>query len=102
VGFAPLAARQLEFLAEQHGVELREPIVQVLSLGPQPHPYRRIRRTPSGLRLAVKDWRADFVVEARSVTVTRIFSGYRAAQLQMDEGAELLVHRAFVAEFGQP
>lgn len=102
VEFADLALRQLEFLAQRHALDLREPIVQVLSLGPQPHPYRRIRRTASGLLLALKDWRAEFAVSGRTVTVTRIQSGYRSLQLENGEGAELLVHRAFVAEFDRP
>jgi tRNA-Thr(GGU) m(6)t(6)A37 methyltransferase TsaA len=102
VSFAALAARQLGFLLDRFGIDLRPSIVRVLELGPQPHPYRRIKRLPNGLRLAVKDWRADFEVTGRQVTVTRVTSGYRQKQLSTSEDATLSAHRAFVAEFDEP
>ena len=99
VSFEELAARQLGFLVQEFELDLATEIRKVLELGPQPHPYRRIRRTPQGYRLALKEWRADFKVEGRSVTVTRVTTGYRPEQLT-DESPELQAHRAFVAAFG--
>jgi hypothetical protein len=49
------------------------------------------------MRLAIKEWRADFDVRDRSLVVRRVASGYRPAQLASDE--RLSVHRAFVARF---
>jgi len=82
VDFAPHAAAQLEWIAARSDLPLRERITSILSLGPQPHPYRRIRREADGLlRLAVQDWRVRFSVADRQVRVLEISSGYRPSQL---------------------
>lgn len=81
VVFTPRASSQLEWIAARDELPLRERIVATLSLGPQPHPYRRIKRDGDRGRLAVREWRADFVVEERLVRVTAIHSGYRRGQL---------------------
>ena len=93
------AAEQAAWLRAEHGVLLEEPVNRVLSLGPQPHPYRRIKVDGDGLRLAVKDWRVRFHVTGRTVTVEQILSGYRAAELGTSARPEVLVQRAFVARF---
>ncbi len=98
------AREQLAFLAE-HGVDLERPIQDVLSLGPEPHAYRRIRREPGGLsRLAYKSWRARFRAEGREVVVLSLESGYRRRELESasaEEPDELVIHRAFVARFDE-
>ena len=100
VEFAPAAEAQLAWLAARGGAPLRERIVAVLALGPQPHPYRRIRREADGLlRLAVQDWRVRFSVAERRVQVLEIYSGYRASQLAPgapDPSGALALHREFV------
>jgi tRNA-Thr(GGU) m(6)t(6)A37 methyltransferase TsaA len=96
VEFADGALAQLAWLRE-HGVDLRASIEAALALGPQPHAYRRIRKHGTGMRLAIKDWRADFDVRDRALVVQRLASGYRPAQLASDEGLSL--HRAFVEKF---
>jgi tRNA (adenine37-N6)-methyltransferase len=95
VAFADAATQRLAWL-ETHGVDLRGPIEAALALGPQPHAYRRIRPHGTGMRLALKDWRVDFVAEDRRIVVTSIGSGYRASQLATDAPP---VHRAFAARF---
>ncbi len=102
VTFGCVAEAQLAWLAEQDlGVDLRARVVEALALGPQPHPYRRIKKTDAGeLVLAVKEWRARFTVEGRSMTVDHVFSGYRPRELAHGTDAKLAVHRAFVARFG--
>jgi hypothetical protein len=100
VTFAPVAARQAEWIESRTGLGLRDRIAATLGLGPQPHPYRRIKREASGLRLAVKDWRIRFAVRGREVQVTAIESGYRPAQLARREAASepaLATHREYVA-----
>lgn len=81
IAWSDAAREQAAWLASAHGVDLREAVERTLSLGPQPHPYRRIRREREGnhLVLAVKEWRARFVVDerARRATVVAILSGYR-------------------------
>jgi tRNA-Thr(GGU) m(6)t(6)A37 methyltransferase TsaA len=99
VEFAGLAAEELRFLEQGFGITLREAIVQVLELGPEQHPYRRIRREGDDLVLAVKDWRARFRVDERRIVVLGLSSGYRPKQLALDENPELDAHRAFLERF---
>jgi len=95
VRFSAHARVQLAYLLATHAIELESRIVAQLGLGPQPHAYRRIRPDGDMLRLALKDWRAWFRVEGRTLTVERIGSGYRARELADAPAA----HRAFVAVF---
>jgi tRNA-Thr(GGU) m(6)t(6)A37 methyltransferase TsaA len=81
---------------QEHGRDLRSALVHALSLGPAPHPYRRIRVKDGVSQIAVKDFRATFTADAKRITVTRIFSGYSDKELASREGAELDLHRAFV------
>lgn len=104
--FDPSAEEVLAMLRGM-GVDLAPSIVRVLSLGPQPHPYRRIRKSKTGpdLILAVKDWRARFVAEGRRVRVTAIETGYRPAQLFGDQASgidpvALEAHRAVLERSG--
>lgn len=85
------------------GLDLAARIDAALSLGPQPHAYRRIREREDGTRvLAVKEWRVHFRVEeaSRRLVVLGVASGFRPKDLL---GGTLPVHeqhRAFVAKFG--
>ena len=96
VAFAKEALAQLAWL-EARGVVLRAAIEQALALGPQPHAYRRIRPHGAGYRLALKEWRIDFAVDGRAITVRSVATGYRPRQLATD--AALAIHRDFVAAF---
>jgi tRNA-Thr(GGU) m(6)t(6)A37 methyltransferase TsaA len=98
VRFAPSAERALTYLAQHWNVDLRPRLNQTLALGPEPHPYRRIKQLPDGYRIAVKEWRARFVVEDRTILVTAIETGYRPRELADVSRSELEPHRAFVAE----
>jgi tRNA-Thr(GGU) m(6)t(6)A37 methyltransferase TsaA len=101
VGWSAAAAAQAAWLREEHGIDLRTPVDRALSLGPQPHPYRRIKREGDGFRLAVKDWRIRFRVEGRAVTVDAIVSGYRPAELATSAAPEVALQRAFTERFGR-
>jgi tRNA-Thr(GGU) m(6)t(6)A37 methyltransferase TsaA len=99
VVFSERATAQLAFLREV-GVEVEPGVRQVLTLGPQPHAYRRIRLEPGGTRLlAQKEWRYRFRFEGRTIEVLELRSGYRTKDLERG-GPELALHRAFVAAFG--
>lgn len=98
VTFTPRALEQLAFLEEQ-GVGLRAAVVAVLELGAHPHPYRRIRQNGDGWVLAHKAWRLDFSVVERRVEVTNIRTGYRPSALADSTGADIELHRRFVARF---
>ena len=101
VVWSALAQEQAAWLLQEHGIDLISRVNAVLTLGPQPHPYRRIKADGPGFRLAVKDWRARFRVEreGRVVTVDCLGSGYRPAELATSTDAAVLVQRAFVARF---
>ena len=96
------ANEQLTWIAARSGFALRERAQTILSLGPQPHPYRRIRAEGDGFMLAVQDWRLRFTLLDRSVHITQVSSGYRASQLEPDRpdvtGA-LAQHREYVTAF---
>jgi tRNA (adenine37-N6)-methyltransferase len=104
VELAAEARAQLEWL-KQRGVDLERAIETALALGPQPHPYRRIRARDAGMRLGLKDWRVDFDVPMDEpgsapgrIVVRAVWSGYRPAQLATDPA--LAVHADFAAKWG--
>ncbi|MEI7892423.1 MAG: tRNA (N6-threonylcarbamoyladenosine(37)-N6)-methyltransferase TrmO [Myxococcales bacterium] len=99
VAWSPFAWQQVAWLRAEHGLDLDERVIKVLALGPQPHPYRRIRREGDGFRLAVKDWRIRFRVEGRQVTVERVEPGYGRSELALSQAAEVVLQRAFVERF---
>ena len=93
VVFSEQATVQLELL-QSFGVELEAPIRQVLELGPEPHPYRRIRKEESGLCLSLKDFRVRFTHQGHQIVVTSIATGYRPKQLATLSDPGLDAHRA--------
>ncbi len=99
VYWEPLAERQAAWLASRHGIDLVGPVDAILSAGPTPHPYRRIRREVGGqgFRLAFKEWRIRFTVEARRVRVVSVHTGYRPGQLVDESNRELAPHRELEA-----
>jgi tRNA (adenine37-N6)-methyltransferase len=103
VAFTSAAEAQLAWIAARSPLPLRERIVNTLMLGPQPHPYRRIRHGKDGSKtLAVQDWRARFLVDDDLLTVTDIYSGYskaRMAEHLQDPVGTLKLHREFSTAF---
>ena len=101
VVFEACAAEQAAWIEARTGLALRERATATLSLGPEPHPYRRIRRDGDALALAVKDWRLRCSVDGRRIVVHEVASGYRDSQLASprESGANLEAHRAFRAAF---
>jgi tRNA-Thr(GGU) m(6)t(6)A37 methyltransferase TsaA len=98
ISFDMKAEQQLAWIEARTGISLRERVATILSLGPTPHPYRRIRPEDEGFRLAIKDWRIRFVVAGRDVRVLEVASGYRASQLTTrSEGEPLTAHAEFAA-----
>jgi tRNA (adenine37-N6)-methyltransferase len=102
VEFAPEARTALDLLLP-FGVALEAPIRQVLELGPEPHPYRRIRKTETGGCLSLKEFRVHFTspradtAPIRNIVVTRIATGYRPQQLATNADPALDAHRALDA-----
>jgi len=96
VRFEALAAEQAVWVEGHTGLGIRERIESTLSLGPEPHPYRRIRRLDEGMQLSVKEWRVRFTIVDRDVRVVEIYSGFRTSQLAAGENDESLrPHREF-------
>ena len=96
VVFDPLAADQAAWIEAHTGFGIGERIRSTLSLGPEPHPYRRIKRIESGMQLAVKEWRVRFAVTGQEVRVLAIDSGFRPSQLASGEES-VQSHREFLA-----
>jgi tRNA-Thr(GGU) m(6)t(6)A37 methyltransferase TsaA len=96
-----VAAEQAAWVEAQTGLPLRARATATLALGPEPHPYRRIRREPGGFTLCVKEWRLRFGVDGRQVRVTAVESGVRKSELaRLDEvSAALTLHRAFCKQW---
>ncbi len=99
VSWSDEARAQTAWLHDAHGIDLVTPVAHTLALGPQPHPYRRIKVEDGALRLAVKDWRVRFHVTGRTVRVERVSSGYRMEQLASSGDPAVAVHRLYVARF---
>lgn len=104
VSYEPEARAQLAFLVQRAGQDLEPAITRILSTGPVPHPYRRIRREGQGFRLGLRDFRVRFTLEGKLVRVSSIASGYKARELADPNATPkaetaLEVHRAFIAAF---
>ena len=101
VDFDPLALEQCLWIEARTGLALRQRIAGTLALGPEPHPYRRIRRQGDALLLAVKEWRAQCAVQGTQILVLAISSGYKAAQLASvaPEAEPHRAHREFLLAF---
>jgi tRNA-Thr(GGU) m(6)t(6)A37 methyltransferase TsaA len=101
VQFEALAAQQAEWIRSRTGMALAGRIAETLSLGPEPHPYRRIRRDGDRLLLAVKEWRVRALVAGRAIRVLDIASGYRKGELNRADPAlePQQAHREFLAAF---
>src|SRR5277367_6896961 len=56
VQFEAPAAEQATWIEAHTGLTIRERIHSTLTLGPAPHPYRRIRQVDDGMQLSVKEW----------------------------------------------
>ena len=98
VSFDARAEEQLEWLRDR-GVDLRERTLSALSLGPQPHAYRRIKIDDRGARMSVKEWNVRFETRSDVIVVTAIETGRRASELRKPESA---LHLAFVTKFSGP
>lgn len=94
--FERTAEEELGWLGDE-GSALRAALVRGLELGPSPHAYRRIKRDGDRGVIAIKAWRAHFVVDGRRVTVTHLRSGYRPSELATRP--ELDVHRRIEARY---
>jgi tRNA (adenine37-N6)-methyltransferase len=103
VGFTGLAETQLAWIVARSPLALRERILNTLKLGPQPHPYRRIKPGKEGaMTLAVQDWRVTFRADDGVLSVIGIHSGYskaRMAESLADPTGNLRMHREFCAAF---
>jgi tRNA-Thr(GGU) m(6)t(6)A37 methyltransferase TsaA len=100
VQFDPQAEEQAAWVEAHTGLALRERIQSTLALGPEPHPYRRIRRMQGEMQLAVKEWRVQFAVVEREVRVIAIYSGFHVARLGVENADESRrPHREFHAKW---
>ncbi|MDQ1302441.1 MAG: tRNA (adenine37-N6)-methyltransferase [Pseudomonadota bacterium] len=99
VVFSDEAAGQVAWIEAHTGLAMHERILNILSMGPEPHPYRRIRPDGPKFCLAIKEWRVRFQVDKQCVEVQTIGTGYRPAQLTETGNAMIDTHRAFLQQF---
>ncbi len=105
VAFAPEAAAQLGWLAENGGPRLEAFLRQQLRERPGDGRRKRVRLLEDGRReIAYRTWRAEFAIAeaGAAVTVLRIRSGYTPGELAPgaeDTYADKPLHRAFAARF---
>jgi tRNA-Thr(GGU) m(6)t(6)A37 methyltransferase TsaA len=101
--WSELAAAQVAWLREAHGVTVGDVAAPALARDPAPHPYRRILHGPDGdLMIAEKSWRIDFRVEGDAVLITRVSSGYRPEVLAAGDPSAMLdgaAHLGFAARW---
>jgi tRNA-Thr(GGU) m(6)t(6)A37 methyltransferase TsaA len=99
VQWEPAAAEQAAWIEARTTIAMRARVTATLTLGPEPHPYRRIRREREGFSLGVKEWRVRFSVAGRCVRVHAIASDYKESQLAQApaDDAAMLPHREFRA-----
>jgi tRNA-Thr(GGU) m(6)t(6)A37 methyltransferase TsaA len=100
VRIEPLAAEQMEYLRTTCDTDLAPRVREMLSAGPSPHPYRRIRAVGSGFILAVQQWRVAFTVSGALVVVERVHTGYRPSELFGKDAPELEIPRRYTERFG--
>ena len=93
------AVEQAEWIEARTKLPLRKRATATLALGPEPHPYRRIRRELDGLTLRVKAWRLHFAVDGRCVQVVSVESAMRQSSLNGngETDPELDLHREYRA-----
>lgn len=90
------AAAQAAWVEARTGLALHQRVSASLALGPEPHPYRRIRREGDLLYMGVKEWRVRFSVAERRICVDEIESGVRDSQIAAaGDDPAYLVHRDF-------
>ena len=96
-----VAAEQAAWIEARTGLPLRERATATLALGPEPHPYRRIRREQDGFTLCVKDWRLRFQRRRAARPRRVVESGVRKSLLerQGEADAELALHREYYARW---
>lgn len=85
---------------ETNGVPLRMRVEDVLTQGPHPHAYRRIRDEGAEKVLSVKDWRVRFrVTGERAILVLTVQSGRRPREIFGSSDVRFELHRAFIATY---
>ena len=95
------ATEAIAWVEATTGLDLGARIQAALSLGPQPHAYRRIRELADGTRvLAVKEWRVRFRIEEQRLVVIGVASGFRPKDLMTGALPVHEQHRAFFGKFG--
>lgn len=105
VVFRPEAHEACRYVEERTGLSLERRIRDHLSLGPEPHAYRRIRHENGQSVLSVKAWRIAFESTGeRRIEVTAIRSGYsdRDFAKARPGDADVEAHADFVARFSKP
>ncbi len=83
VEFAPLATEQLAWLRDDHAIDFRSRLVELLAADPTPHRTRRIKRlSASSGAISCGAWRAIFDRDGSGVRVRAIEPAYPRSFLE--------------------
>ncbi len=94
VTLSPLAEEQAAWLNTRHNIDFIPRMVELLARDPSPHRTRRIKKRPSGRSdICCGAWRARFVIDGESVTITELEPGFSPKRLAKD-GYEDIPDRA--------
>jgi tRNA (adenine37-N6)-methyltransferase len=104
VAWGERALAQLDWITPLTPYPLRSEVERVLSSAPTPHAYRRIKQISEGLRLSIRDFRIFYKIDAQTVRIDRIETGYPPRELNNPKATAtaqtpLDVHRALMAKF---
>jgi tRNA-Thr(GGU) m(6)t(6)A37 methyltransferase TsaA len=107
VSFSPRAKEQVDFLASQGLSQLQDFIVNQLEHDPLNADKKRVVAEGAHGVLSYKTWRVDFSFDeaAKTIAVTKVFSGYRAEELLLeseDRYQDKGLHRSFRAKYETP
>ncbi len=100
VCLAPLAQLQAEWLLAEHAIDFVPRLIELLARDPSPHRTRRIKKRPSGLSdICCGAWRARFLIEGETVTITELEPGFPPRRLAKEGYADIPDRAAQLAFF---
>lgn len=97
VAVSPRAESQLKWLEENGAHQIRAFAKHQLEFDPTDRERKRVTEHDAGYRLAYRTWRIDFQIDAKTVVITNVASGYSEEDLAKpeDKYGDKALHRAF-------
>jgi tRNA-Thr(GGU) m(6)t(6)A37 methyltransferase TsaA len=96
------ALDQVQFIAEQAGIEIKGAIELRLRENPFPFPSHRIKMKGDGYELSFKTWRVAYTIAEGTVVIQSLYSGYDSETLcglKPSRWDDVPIHCAFIKKF---